>query len=98
MLSSTLALFVAELRGVAHAAWRDDRREDFAVVRWYLYRQEAAFAAAHHVEGYAHASRERFGVMAGSLLGHEAGSLPHQMARCQPNRLKRGASPGRCGC
>ena len=77
MLSSTL--FVAELRGVAHVAWRGDRREDFTVIRWYLYRQKAAFAAAYHVERYAHASCEHFGVMAG--LGHQSASSAHQMAR-----------------
>ena len=70
-------MFAAELADVAHAAWRGDRGEDFAVVRWYLHRQEAAFAAAYHVEGYAHISRERFSVMASSLLGHEAGSSLH---------------------
>jgi hypothetical protein len=94
MLSGTPGLFAAELRGVAHTARRRDRREDFAVVRWYLYRQEAAFAATYHVEGYAHASRERFGVMAGSLLGHEAGSSLHQTAGCPTNGLKRKPSPG----
>jgi hypothetical protein len=55
---------------VVHADWRRDLREDFAVVRWTLHRQEAALAAAHHVEGYTHASRKDFGVMASSLLGH----------------------------
>jgi hypothetical protein len=55
---------------MVHAGWRCDLREDFAVVRWTLHRQEAALAAAHHVEGYTHASRKDFGVMAGSLLGH----------------------------
>jgi len=54
-----------------HPGWRRDLREDVAVVRWTLHRQEAALAAAHHVEGYAHASRKDFGVMAGSLLGHD---------------------------
>ena len=44
--------------------------------------------AAYHVEGYAHASRERFGVMAGSLLGHEAGSSLHQTAGCPANAGK----------
>jgi|SRR6516225_5099156 len=60
-----------EMQALVHAAWRRDLREDFAVVRWYLHRQEAARAAAHHIEGYAHASRKDFGVMAGSLLGHD---------------------------
>jgi hypothetical protein len=55
---------------VVQAGWRRDPREDFAIVRWTLHRQEAALAAANHVEGYAHASRKDFGVMAGSLLGH----------------------------
>ena len=55
---------------MVHAGWRRDLCEDVAVVRWTLYRQEAALAAAHHVEGYAQASRKDFGVMAGSLLGH----------------------------
>ena len=74
-------MFAAELPDVVHAAWWGDRGEDFVVVRWYLHRQEAAFAAAYHVEGYAHVSRERFSVMASSLLGHEAASSLHQMAR-----------------
>jgi len=41
-----------------------------------LHREEAAFAAAYNIEGHAHASREDFGVMAGSLLGHEAINNP----------------------
>ena len=77
-LSSTPGVFAAELPNAAYAAWRDDRREDCAVVRWYLHRQKAAFAAAYRVEGYAHVSRERFSVMASSLLGHEDGSSLHQ--------------------
>ena len=79
MLSSTL--FGAELQGVAHAAWRGDRRADFAVIRWYLYCQEAASAAAYHVESYTHFLCERIGVMAGPLLGHEADPLLLQTAR-----------------
>ena len=74
-------MFAAESPDVVHAAWRGDRGENFAVVRWYLHRQEAAFAAAYHVEGYAHISGERFSVMASSLFGHEGGSPLHQMAR-----------------
>ena len=64
-------MFAAELPDVVYAAWRGDGDQDFAVVRWYLHRQEAAFAATYHVEGYAHVSRERFSVIASSLLGHE---------------------------
>jgi hypothetical protein len=60
-----------ELPAVVHAAWRRDLRADFTVVRWTLHRQETALAAAHHIEGYAHASCKDFGVMAGSLLGHD---------------------------
>jgi len=41
-----------------------------------LHREKAAFPAAYHVEGYAHASGEDSGVMAGSLLGHEAINNP----------------------
>jgi hypothetical protein len=71
-----------------------DRGEDFAVVRWYLHCQEAAFAAAYHVEGYAHASRERFSVMASSLLGHGAGSSLPSIGTCCGNNLKRGSCQG----
>jgi hypothetical protein len=46
----------------------------------------------YHVEGYAHASGERFGVMAGSLLGHEAGLLAPSIAARLANGLKRGPS------
>ena len=63
---------MVELWVLVHAArWRDPR-EDFAVVRWYLHGQEAAFAAAYHIKGYTHALREQVGVMAGFLLGHNA--------------------------
>ena len=65
-----------ELWGGGYVAWRGEPREDLALVRWYLHRQEAALSAAYHVKGYIHISRECFGVMAGSLLGHEAASLP----------------------
>jgi hypothetical protein len=56
-----------------------DRCEDFAIVGWYLYRQEAALAAAYRVKGYAHASREYSGIVAGFLFGHEAGSQVHNI-------------------
>ena len=65
---------MAELWGGGHVAWPGESRKDLAVVRWYLHRQEAAFSAAYNVKGYVHISRKCFGVMAGSFLGHEAGS------------------------
>ena len=88
-LSYTPSLFATRLRTLVYAARWHDRSKDFAVVRWYLHCQETAFPAAHQVEGYAHAMRERFGVIAGSLLGHKAASSLHQTA-CLSNDLKRG--------
>ena len=66
------------MREVRAAEWRDGC-EDFAVIRWCLDCQKAAFSTAYDVESYAYAMRERFGVMAGSFLGHEAGSSLHQI-------------------
>ena len=66
-------MLAVELLGLARATWRPDLREDFAIIRRYLHGQNTALAAAHHIESDAHASCERFGVMAGSLLGHDAG-------------------------
>src|SRR6516162_8457319 len=54
--------------------WRDCS-DDFVAVRGYLDCQKAAFAVAYDVEGYPRALREDLGVMAGSLLGHEAALL-----------------------
>jgi hypothetical protein len=72
--------FTPELGAFVPAArWRH-RLKDLAVGRWYLNRHEATFAAPYRVEGYAHASRERFGVMAGSLLSHEAGSMDRTLS------------------
>ena len=48
---------MAELWGGGYVAWPGESREDLAVVRWYLHRQEAAFAAAYRVESCAYASR-----------------------------------------
>ena len=76
-LSSHPNLLVKKLRLFVRAVRRYDCCEDFAIIRWYLDCEKTTFSTAHHVEGYAHAVRERFGVMAGSLLGHEAGSSLH---------------------
>ena len=54
--------------------WRNGS-DDFVAVRGYLDCQKAAFAVAYDVEGYPRALREDLGVMAGSLLGHEAALL-----------------------
>jgi hypothetical protein len=72
--SSPSGLLAAQWAASVHASRWSDRCEDFAIVGWYLYRQEVAFAAAYRVKSYAHASREYFGVVASFLLGHEAGS------------------------
>ena len=72
--SNPSGLLAAQWAASVHTSRWSDRCEDFAIVGWYLYRQKAALAAAHRVKGYAHASREYFGVVAGFLLGHEAGS------------------------
>jgi len=77
--SSPPDLLAAGLLAFVHAARRSDRCKDFASVGRYLYRQEATLAAAYRVKGYAHASREHFGVVAGFLLGHEASSQVHQV-------------------
>src|SRR6516162_190074 len=81
-------------RTFVHTVRWHDRREDFAAVRWYLHCEETAFSAAYQVEGYAHAMRERFGVMPGSLLGHKAASSLHRAACFLLNELKRGLAPG----
>src|SRR5215471_18503299 len=52
--------------------WRN-LRDNFAVVRRSLHRQKAAFAAIYNVESYAHTVRERLGVAASLLFGHDAG-------------------------
>ena len=49
-----------------------------------------AFSAAYGVEGGAHASRQRFGVIPGSLLGHKAGSPSDQVERYLANGFERG--------
>ena len=64
-----------ELRALVRAAGWLDSREDLAVVRWQLHRLKVTFAGAYDVEGNAHAPRNRFGVVAGLLLGHNA--TPH---------------------
>jgi len=75
-LSSLPKFFAPGLRVFVPAARRAGGREGFAVVRRYLHCHEAAFAAAYRVKSYAHALRERFGVMASPLLGHDARSSP----------------------
>ena len=82
IFSSPPGLLAVGLLGFVHASRWSDRCKNFAIAGWYLYRQEAALAAAYRVKGYAHASREHFGVVAGFLLGHEAGSQVHQMPLC----------------
>ena len=47
--------------------------DNFAVVRRSLHRQKVAFAATYDVESYAHTVRERLGVAASLLFGHDAG-------------------------
>ena len=70
-LSCFWDLAVPKLRTVIYSVRWHDRRTDLAVVRRYLHCQEAAFSATHQVESYAHAMRERFGVIAGSFFGHD---------------------------
>jgi hypothetical protein len=67
-------MFAVGLPSVAHAARWYDLREDLAIVRWHLHRQEPAGPAAHRVEGHIQAARERLGVIAGSLFRHDDGS------------------------
>jgi hypothetical protein len=81
--SNPSGLLAAQWAASVHTSRWSDRCEDFAIVGWYLYRQEAAFAAAYRVKGYAHASREYFGVVVGFLLGHEAGSQVHHIPTWQ---------------
>jgi len=61
------------MRNVQFAGWFDSR-ENFAVGRWYLHRQEPPFVTSYDVEGDAHALRERFGIMASFVFSH--GSVP----------------------
>jgi hypothetical protein len=82
-------LLAAGWAASVHASTWSDRCEDFAIVGWYLYRQEAALAAAYRVKGYAHASREYFGVVAGFLLGHEAVPSPSHSALATTKIVKR---------
>jgi hypothetical protein len=74
-LCSCANLFPGESLAFGHTARWSDCRKDFAVAGWYLHCKEVAFAAAYRVKGCAYASREHFGVVAGSLLGHEPGLL-----------------------
>ena len=63
-----------ELLGVVRAAGWRYLCNNFAVFGWYLHRQEVALAGGYHVECNTQALREHFGIMAGFLLGHDAGS------------------------
>jgi hypothetical protein len=92
MFSSPPDLLGAGLPASVHASRWSDRCEDFAIVGWYLYRQEAALAATYRVKGYAHASREHFGVVAGFLLCHEA--VPRSITCHLANDLNRESAPG----
>src|SRR5262249_23194341 len=54
---------------IVSAGW-SNRRDNFAVVRRRLHRQEISFAVAYDIEGNAHADRQRFRVGAGLLFSH----------------------------
>src|SRR6516162_11506800 len=54
--------------------------DDFVAVRGNLDCQKTAFSVAHDIKSYAHALRECLGVIAGFLLGHEAGSCSVKLA------------------
>ena len=57
------------VRGVHAVGWVD-RREDFAVVGWYLHWNEPTFAAAYDVKDDAHSFGERLCIMARFVLSH----------------------------
>src|SRR6266446_3906630 len=57
---------------ILRALWWRHRREDLAVIRWNLHREEAAAPTAHDVEGDAHTPSERLGASVGCFLGHAA--------------------------
>ena len=59
------------MRDVHVAGWSDSR-ENFAVGRWYLHRQEPPFVTPYDLEGDAHALRERFGIMASFVFSHDS--------------------------